>query len=99
MKSVPKLLPLLGLLWLVIQLAGCAGEPTLGDQMVKEGEDLSELGDRWNKGKNLIEDGEALIKEGEANIKKGRQMIEEGRQLMKESESLFQQRIQNKQLQ
>jgi len=99
MKAVPKLMSLLGLLWFVIQFAGCAGEPTLGDKMVKEGKNLSELGDRWNEGKEMIEEGEELIKTGEANVKKGRQMIEEGRQLMKESEALFQQQTQNKPLQ
>ncbi len=76
--------------------SGCSSEPTLGDKMGNFGKGLTNLGDQWNKGQQMIKDGEEMIKDGEEmiedgnnKISKGKQMKAEGEQMKLESEKQF----------
>lgn len=77
---------------LPLLLAGCASDeappaPILsGDQMIRESQGMAQLGNRWQQGKQMVEQGQNLQVEGQAKINEGRRMIEEGQKIMNESE-------------
>jgi hypothetical protein len=82
-------------------LAGCAStpaptpEPLLsGEQMLRESQGIASLGDRWKKGKQMVERGNLLVREGQNKIDEGNRMIEEGEKVMHESEDSYK-RIKN----
>ena len=76
-------------------LSGCASDPApvivqapilSGEQMINESQRLANLGDRWKKGKDLIDRGTTLTREGQNKIDEGNRMIQEGQQIQHESE-------------
>ncbi|MGZ5052251.1 MAG: hypothetical protein ACXWF8_17910 [Methylobacter sp.] len=76
-------------------IGGCASEPapapapapTLsGEQMLSESQGLANLGDRWQKGKQLVDRGNALVREGQNKVLEGQRLIEEGERIKTESE-------------
>lgn len=77
---------------------GCASEPVpvaapepilSGDEMLRESQGIASLGDRWKKGKQLVERGNNLVHEGQNKIDEGKRMIEEGEKVMRESEEHY----------
>ena len=81
---------------LALQLGGCASDPVLtqepivsGEQMLRESQGIANLGDRWKKGKLLVEKGDALVREGKSKIDEGNRMIEEGERIKLESEESY----------
>ena len=81
---------------LALQLGGCASDPVLtqdpivsGEQMLRESQGIASLGDRWKKGKQLVEKGDALVREGKSKIDEGNRMIEEGERIKLESEESY----------
>ena len=81
---------------LALQLGGCASDPVLtqepivsGEQMLRESQGIANLGDRWKKGKQLVEKGDALVREGKSKIDEGNRMIEEGERIKLESEESY----------
>ena len=81
---------------LALQLGGCASDPVLtqdpivsGEQMLRESQGIASLGDRWKKGKLLVEKGDALVREGKSKIDEGNRMIEEGERIKLESEESY----------
>ena len=81
---------------LALQLGGCASDPVLtqdpivsGEQMLRESQGIASLGDRWKKGKLLVEKGEVLVREGKSKIDEGNRMIEEGERIKLESEESY----------
>ena len=63
---------------LTLVLGGCASEPVAvsspmlsGEKMLSESKDIATLGDRWKKGKQLIDNGNILIREGRNKIDEG----------------------------
>lgn len=55
---------------LVLLLAGCASEPApvlepmlSGEQMLRESQGIASLGDRWKKGKQMVDRGNVLVRE------------------------------------
>ena len=81
---------------LTLQLGGCASDPVLtqdpivsGEQMLRESQGIASLGDRWKKGKLLVEKGDALVREGKSKIDEGNRMIEEGERIKLESEESY----------
>jgi hypothetical protein len=81
---------------LALQLGGCASDPVLtqepivsGEQMLRESQGIANLGDRWKKGKLLVEKGDALVREGKNKIDEGNRMIEEGERIKLESEESY----------
>ena len=81
---------------LALQLGGCASDPVLtqdpivsGEQMLRESQGIASLGDRWKKGKLLVEKGDALVREGKSKIDEGNSMIEEGERIKLESEESY----------
>ena len=86
---------------LALILSGCASEPVpvvvqapaivqapvlSGEQMLRESQRLASLGDRWKKGKDLVDRGTALTREGQNKIDEGNRMVQEGQQIQHESE-------------
>jgi uncharacterized phage infection (PIP) family protein YhgE len=76
--------------------SGCSSEPTMGDKMGNFGKGLSDLGNQWNKGQQMIKEGDEMVKDGQGmidngnnNISKGKQMREQGEEMMRESERQF----------
>ena len=57
-----------------------------GEQMISESQRLASLGDRWKKGKDLIDRGTVLTREGQNKIDEGNRMVQEGEQIQRESE-------------
>jgi len=81
---------------LALQLGGCASDPVLtqepivsGEQMLRESQGIASLGDRWKKGKQLVEKGDALVREGKSKIDEGNRMIQEGERIKLESEESY----------
>jgi hypothetical protein len=77
-------------------LGGCASDPapapapTLsGEQMLSESQGLANLGDRWQKGKQLVDRGNILVHEGQSKIAEGNRLIEEGERIKAESEESY----------
>jgi PBP1b-binding outer membrane lipoprotein LpoB len=78
---------------LALLLGGCASEPVpeaepilSGEKMLSESQDIANLGDRWKKGKQMIDRGNILVREGQNKIDEGNRMIEEGQRVQRESE-------------
>lgn len=81
-------------------LAGCAGEPTMGERMIQQSSGTAKLGRQWQTGNEKIETGEKLIEEGkdmieearddmrngEDKVSEGQNLIDEGQKLKQESE-------------
>ena len=100
MKNHTIILPNLTAAGLALILSGCASAPApapvvqapvlSGEQMLSESQRLASLGDRWKKGKDLVDRGNALIREGQNKIDESNQMIQEGQQIQNESKSTVQ---------
>jgi hypothetical protein len=60
-----------------------------GEKMLSESKDIANLGDRWKKGKQLIDNGNILIREGRNKIEEGNQMVSEGQRIQLESEESY----------
>jgi hypothetical protein len=96
MKNNNVIRPNLTVAGLALLLAGCASEPPVtvqapapvlsGEQMLSESQRLANLGDRWKKGKDLVDRGNNLVREGRNKIEEGNRMIQEGEQIQRESE-------------
>ena len=84
---------------LALLLSGCASEPVpppltvspilSGEKMLSESKDIANLGDRWKKGKQLIDQGNILIRDGKGKIDEGNRMIDEGERIQRESEESY----------
>ena len=77
-------------------LGGCASDPApvaapilSGEQMLSESQGIANLGDRWKKGKQLVDRGNILVREGQNKIEEGNRMIEEGEKIKTESEESY----------
>ena len=57
-----------------------------GEQMLSESQRLASLGDRWKKGKELVDRGNNLVREGRSKMDEGNRMIQEGEKIQRESE-------------
>jgi len=80
----------------LILLAGCASSPApepapilSGEEMLRESQGIANLGDRWKKGKQLVDRGNVLVREGQSKMDEGKRMIEEGEKVMLESEENY----------
>ncbi|OQW91234.1 MAG: hypothetical protein BWK79_17420 [Beggiatoa sp. IS2] len=78
-------------IFVTVTLASCSGEPTLGDIVIKQGEDIASIGKQWNSGQKLMEEGEKQLAEGNDKIVKGQDKIEQGKSLKQKSEQICQQ--------
>jgi len=83
---------------LALLLGACASNPVpvsaptpilSGEQMLRESQGIASLGDRWKKGKQLVERGNILVREGQNKIDEGSRMIEEGEKVQRESEENY----------
>jgi len=79
---------------LALLLGGCASDPVSapilsGEQMLSESQGIASLGDRWKKGKQLVDRGNILVREGQNKIEEGTRMIEEGEKVKSESEESY----------
>ncbi len=84
---------------LALLLSGCASDPVTppptvspilsGEKMLSESKDIANLGDRWKKGKQLIDQGNILIRDGKSKIDEGNRMIDEGEKIQRESEESY----------
>jgi len=79
---------------LALLLGGCASDPApapilSGEQMLSESQGIANLGDRWKKGKQLVERGNVLVREGQNKIAEGNRLIEEGEKVKLESEESY----------
>jgi hypothetical protein len=79
-------------------LNGCASSPTpipepapilSGEEMLRESQGLANLGDRWKKGKQIVDRGNVLVREGQSKMDEGKRMIEDGEKVMRESEENY----------
>lgn len=86
------------LISLPVLILGCASEPApapkvepiiSGDTMIRESQGIASLGERWQKGKQMVERGTAMVDEGEAKIAEGNRMIAEGNKIIRESEENY----------
>jgi hypothetical protein len=88
----------LSLICLPLLILGCASEPAptpkaepiiSGDTMLRESKGIASLGERWQTGKQMVEQGTAMVNEGEAKIAEGNRMIAEGNKIIRESEQNY----------
>ncbi|MDT8406251.1 MAG: hypothetical protein RQ715_03270 [Methylococcales bacterium] len=90
----------------VVLLTACAAaSKSPGDLMIDQGGDMAGIGEQWNQGTALIQEGRRALKEGQnlvdaghrkvaegqAKISKGKSLIETGQRLVSESESRYRQ--------
>jgi len=87
---------LLTITGLTLLLGGCASDPTpvpvtilSGEQMLSESQGIANMGDRWKKGKQLVDRGNALVREGRNKVDEGNRMIGEGEKEQRESEESY----------
>lgn len=64
-------------------------EPISGDLMIRESQGIASLGDRWKKGKDMVDKGNRLVSQGQAKVNEGNKMIEEGQTIIHESEATY----------
>jgi hypothetical protein len=64
-------------------LTACSNHHSVGDQMISQSESTKALGDKWNNGEKLIEDGNSLIQEGTKLKEEGKQDLLEGKNKIK----------------
>jgi hypothetical protein len=69
-------------------LAGCSQESTLGTQMVAEGSGIAAIGDRWTEGDKLVQQGRSEIERGNEMIAEGRQLVRSGEANVQRGESM-----------
>lgn len=91
--------PFIRLSLLTLLLAACAADPIepiptpepilSGEQMIRESQGIASLGDRWKKGKQLVERGNILVREGQNKIEEGNRLIDEGQKIQRESEDSY----------
>jgi hypothetical protein len=81
---------------LILVISGCASDPApapapiiSGEEMLRESQGIASLGDRWKKGKELVDRGNTMVAEGQNKINEGRRLIEEGEKVMRESEEHY----------
>ena len=81
---------------LTLLLGGCASDPApvpvtilSGEQMLSESQGIANMGDRWKKGKQLVDRGNTLVREGRNKVDEGNRMIEEGEKEQRESEESY----------
>ncbi len=93
MQNHFTLRPNLTIACLALLLGGCASDPVpeaepilSGEKMLSESQDIANLGDRWKKGKQMIDRGNILVREGRNKIDEGNRMIEDGQKVQRESE-------------
>ncbi len=96
MKILFTIRPNLFIACQILLLAGCASDPApapdpilSGDLMLRESQGMASLGDRWKKGKQLIDRGNILVREGQNKIDEGNRLIEEGQKIQRESEESY----------
>ena len=96
MKNYTTILPSLTTVGLTLILSGCASDPApvvaqapvlSGEQMISESQRLASLGNRWKKGKDLVDRGTNLVRDGKNKIDESNRMIQEGQKIQNESES------------
>lgn len=70
--------------------AACSSNPpTPADQALAQAKESADLGKKWNRGAEMIEDGQDLIKKGKKQIEAGNDNIDEGRQLVNKGKKLI----------
>ncbi|MCK9619015.1 MAG: hypothetical protein ACXW01_10725 [Methylobacter sp.] len=81
---------------LALFLGGCASDPVpvsepilSGEQMLSESQGIANLGDRWKKGKQMVDRGNILVREGQNKIDEGNRLIAEGEKVKLESEESY----------
>ena|ERR1035437_8960997 len=97
MQNYFTLRPNLIIASLTLLIGGCASDPVpavsapllSGEQMLSESQGIANLGDRWKKGKQLVDRGNILVREGQNKIEEGNRMIEEGEKIKTESEESY----------
>lgn len=72
-----------------ILVAGCAGAPTKGDQMLAKGVTAQELANKWNEGNKLFIEGEKLKIEGQKKVKEGQKIVKEGEDTLEEADVMI----------
>ncbi|PTU32859.1 hypothetical protein [Stenotrophobium rhamnosiphilum] len=73
-----------------LSLAAACGSnpPTMGDIALAQGKEAADLGKKWNRGTEMVEDGQDLIEKGKDQIEDGNDNIDEGRQLITKGKKL-----------
>lgn len=96
MKNDFTIRPNLIIAGLTLLFGGCASDPApapapilSGEQMLSESQGIANLGDRWKKGKQMVDRGNILVREGQNKIDEGNRMIEEGEKIKSESEESY----------
>lgn len=96
----------LSVILLSASVAACSSdssEPRLGDTIRSQGVELSQIGDLWTEGDDLVDDGRdriedgqemiakgnKLISKGEASVEKGRDDVTRGQQMKREAETTY----------
>lgn len=77
---------------LIIALSGtmfaCSSKPSTGQQMITQGSDAVEYGEKWQKGQSQIAKGNKKIKHGKKMVSKGQHEIQDGEKLLEKGEKL-----------
>lgn len=58
---------------------GCSNTPSLGEQMINQGDGTEKMGEHWVDGEKMSKKGQKKIHDGEAKIKKGEKLIRQGK--------------------
>ena len=73
---------------LLVSLAGCSTNPTLGEQLTEDARARTALAERAVEGERLIERGERLVARGQRRVRRGEGEVSEGRDLIARGERL-----------
>ncbi|MCS5711639.1 hypothetical protein [Candidatus Berkiella aquae] len=77
------------LLGAIFGLSACSHAPSLGEQMLSQGETTEILGAQWIDGDKLIRKGEKRVHDGESKIKKGEKLIQAGKTDIKKGNAMI----------
>jgi len=63
--------------------------PSLGERILSEGNAVSDIGKKWQKGEDMIKKGEKLKRSGKRDIEKGEDLIKKGQKAKQNAEYLY----------
>jgi len=77
------------LLFSFLFMSACSHAPSLGEQMILQGDNTKVIGEKWVDGDELVKSGNHHVDKGNAMIKKGKHLISDGKSEVKKGNKLI----------
>lgn len=77
------------LMFSYVILPACSHSPSLGEQMISQGDNTKVIGEKWVDGDELVKSGNHHVAKGNVMIKKGKHLISDGKSEVKKGNKLI----------